>query len=314
MLSKKDFIEKQVIFIIAKKGETISFVNENLRTMDKDRNIINQSSCHKIFAVFIIGEITITSRIMQKAHYFGFSLIFLNFSLKVYSYLGFANDGNFLLRKKQYDNFENNLDLIRWSLINKTNNQLQLLKNERYKSKDLVNSIKKITIFIDKIETETNDKRLLSLEGNISKLYFKNYFKNVDLFKNRTPRIKQDPINVLMDIGYTYLFNFIEGCTRLYGFDVYVGFHHKNFYQRKSLICDFIEPFRVIIDRKIKKAYNLKQIDINDFYQKNNQFILKKDKIKKYSSLLFKEIMMNKEEIFLYIRCFYKSFMKNLSI
>ena len=55
-----------------------------------------------------------------------------------------------------------------------------------------------------------------------------------------------------MDIGYTYLFNFIDALLRLYGFDTYLGFYHKEFYQRKSLVCDVVEPFRCIIDKNTK--------------------------------------------------------------
>ena len=69
-------------------------------------------------------------------------------------------------------------------------------------------------------------------------------------------------------------FNFIECNLRLYGFDIYRGFYHTLFYERKSLVCDLVEPFRCIIDQAIYRAYRLKQIDLNDFGHKNHQYYL----------------------------------------
>ncbi len=40
----------------------------------------------------------------------------------------------------------------------------------------------------------------------------------------------------------------------IYGFDVFCGVLHRQFYMRKSLVCDVIEPFRPIIDLQIRKA------------------------------------------------------------
>ena len=79
-------------------------------------------------------------------------------------------------------------------------------------------------------------------------------------WKGRKPRIKFDYINSSLDIGYTVLFTFIEVIANSFGFDIYVGVLHKQFYMRKSLICDFVEPFRTIIDEQVKKSINLKQI------------------------------------------------------
>lgn len=41
--------------------------------------------------------------------------------------------------------------------------------------------------------------------------------------------MKCDPLNTLMDIGYTYLFNFADAHLRLYGFDTYMGVYHQVF-------------------------------------------------------------------------------------
>ena len=61
---------------------------------------------------------------------------------------------------------------------------------------------------------------------------------------------------------------------------------HQNFYQRKSLVCDIVEPFRVIIDQQIKKAWNLGQIKTEDFTETKGQYILEYKNAKSYTKWL----------------------------
>lgn len=153
-------------------------------------------------------------------------------------------------------------------------------------------------------------KSLLGVEGTASKRFFPVYFRNLD-WQRREPRTKRDINNVLLDIGYTYLFYFVEAMTSLYGFDIYCGFYHTFFYQRKSLICDLVEPFRCIIDRCLRKAHNLGQIDESDFFFKNNQCNLSYKNQGKYTRIFFQEILEYKEDIFRFIQSYYRWFMKS---
>jgi len=97
---------------------------------------------------------------------------------------------------------------------------------------------------------------LRGLEGNASKLFFSAYFKEIGRHR-RAPRTKEDILNLLLDIGYSYLYRFIESNLNLYGFDIYKGFYHTLFFERKSLVCDLVEPWRCIMEKKIRKMYNL---------------------------------------------------------
>ena len=80
----------------------------------------------------------------------------------------------------------------------------------------------------------------------------------------------------------------------------------KFFYQRKSLACDLVEPFRCIIDQRIRKAYNLKQIHEEDFFEKNGIYFLQYKKQSHYTGLFLKDILERKEEIFLFIQRYYR--------
>lgn len=153
----------------------------------------------------------------------------------------------------------------------------------------------------------------MAYEGFASKVYFKNYFNNVNWI-GRKPRIKMDYVNASLDIGYTILFSFVEALLTAYGFDVYCGVLHRQFYMRKSLVCDVVEPFRCIIDIQLKKSINLKQIKPEDFIVINHQYQLQWEKSPEYTTLFMKALLDKKEVIFLYIQSYYRSFMKQDNI
>jgi len=312
MMSKPDFLSKQILLIESNNSNRLKFKNYNLTLVDENEKILLQHSLYKIFVVFVYGEFSITSVLIKNVKKFAIPFVFLNYSLKPYFSIIPDNKGNFLLRKKQYNNLQE-LDLAKHIIQNKIQNQIYLIESLRYKTQDEKNNLESIRQVSAKIYSVKDSQELLGIEGTVSKIYFETYFKNLD-FKGRKPRCKTDIFNLLLDIGYTYLFNFIDANLELYGFDTYCGFYHKFFFQRKSLVCDLIEPFRCIIDRKIKKSFNLKQIAESDFMFKNGQYFVKREFNKKYSEIFLKEILTHKEQIFLYIQSYYRAFIKGKNI
>ncbi len=307
MLSLPDFREKQILFIESYQLKEISFLNENL-TIKKEGKIVQQVPFHKIFSVFIVGNCTLTSVFIKKCMKYGVILVLMEKNFSVYSIIGGETEGNFLLREKQYLS-KNNLEQTQWVVENKITNQTELIKKIRSKTekeKESINFLKKLN---QKISDAKNPKEILGLEGNASKIFFQTYFKDMN-WRGRKPRTKYDELNVLFDIGYTYLFNFIDSHLRLYGFDTYKGFYHTEFYQRKSLTCDLVEPFRCLIDESIRKAYNLKQFDLKDFEVRKNEYHLKRGNGKKYAKIFLEAIMERKEEIFVYLQSYYRNIMK----
>lgn len=311
-MSLPDFSYKQAVFYFSSHEKSkLRFRADNLIIEDENGKVTLQHSCHRSFALFIIGSISLTHSIIQKAKQFGFPIILLSYNLRPYSYFSNRAEGNFLLRKKQYDNSEKDLLIAQRIVQQKVANQITLLQKLRYRSEATNNTINKIKS-ID-LNTIYDDGELRGKEGSVSKLFFPAYFNNMDWIR-REPRTKRDIPNLLLDIGYTYMFYFVEALVGIYGFDPFCGVYHKFFYQRKSLICDLVEPFRCIIDQRLRKSYNLKQIDEKDFYVKNDQYILLYKKQSKYTKIFMKDILEHKEEIFLWVQSYYRWFMKDKEI
>ena len=170
--------------------------------------------------------------------------------------------------------------------------------------------VNKITNISNNVVSVNTFKEILGNEGQASKIYFSALFSDFGWYR-RMPRTKVDEINYLMDIGYTMLFNMVDAISALFGFDIYKGFYHKLFFQRKSLACDLVEPFRCLIDKQIIKSYHLNQIDKKDFKCSKGSYSLKYDKRQKYLKFFAECLMKNKEDIFCYIRDYYYSVMND---
>ncbi len=52
-------------------------------------------------------------------------------------------------------------------------------------------------------------EKLLGIEGNAARYFFKECFREMN-WMGRFPRTKRDINNTLLDMGYTFLFHFIE--------------------------------------------------------------------------------------------------------
>jgi CRISPR-associated protein Cas1 len=253
-----------------------------------------------------VGDISITSVLIEKCVKYGISLCLLKNNLELYAEIASRAEGNYLLRDKQYKNSpEGELDLAKCVVRNKINNQLVLLRMEK-KADAAIKGVENEVVA--KIETVKDGQELLGIEGNMTKIFFQLYFSDLG-WRRRMPRTKFDPYNVLLDIGYTFLFNYVDALLRLYGFDTYKGFYHKLFFQRKSLTCDIVEPLRCIIDRQLLKSFNLKQINERDFKVMSGRYVLEYSKSQKYAEIFLGAITNRKEEIFSYVKDFYRHIM-----
>mgnify|MGYP005945330343 CR=1 FL=1 len=311
MLNVNDFSKKQIIVLLANQGDKLSFSNDNIVVRDKDGKIKHQSTCYRLFMIFIVGNISITSGLIQRSKKFGFAICLMSTTFKVYEVLGSRMEGNTLLRKHQYAYSET--DIGRKIEQNKIINQTEVLKQIRNKSEYLKEGINLLENLSSTLESETDYLTIMGIEGNAAKIYFPRMFENVK-WNGRKPRIKNDYINVTLDIGYTMLFNIVDAILQVYGFDTYYGVFHKCFYMRKSLVCDIMEPMRPIIDYSVRKAINLGQCKEEHFEEYNRRWCLKYKNNPAYIQFLMTSILEFKNDIFMYIQKYYRYIMKMKSV
>ncbi|MCF7917611.1 type V CRISPR-associated endonuclease Cas1 [Candidatus Gracilibacteria bacterium] len=308
MLSLPDFMAKQILFLESQDAKELSFQNDNLILKNEGKKT-DQIPCIKVFAIFIVGEFTLTMVLIRKLLSYGITIFLLKKNYQTYAVLGNETEGNVLLRRKQYEG-KNSFEIAKKIVDAKLQNQADIFRKTRLEALKGTNTQEQIGKIRSNILMAKDIASLMGIEGSAAKMFFSSYFSSMN-WHGRKPRTKYDIPNVLLDIGYTFLFHFIDAQLRLYGFDTYVGNLHQEFYQRKSLVCDMVEPCRCIVDKALLKAFNLKQINEKDFSIHQGQYILKYKTASKYSRIFLEAIMSEKEGIFKYIQSFYRAVMKD---
>lgn len=315
MFTNKD-VEYRTIYVInCIKDRNLRVSNGELLLEEvEEKKTLTKLPFQKILALFIVGHIHITTPLIEKCKKFNVALVVMKPSFRPVFYWSNSAEANYLLRQKQYQLPKEDITIAKWIVYNKIKNQLLLLQKSRkadaktLEAKDICN--KALSIWLNRI-VEYN--RLMGLEGYVSKMFFAAYYQEMK-WENRRPRAKSDAINATLDIGYTMLFNYIECFVRMFGFDVYVGVYHRLWFKRKSLICDLVEPFRPIIDRAVRTAYNRKQFSTKDFQIHKGEYRLKLEKNADYTKIFFDALIPYKMEIFKFVRSYYRCFMQGKSI
>lgn len=183
-----------------------------------------------------------------------------------------------------------------WQLIvkNKITNQALLLDKIKSKNYNLVLSYVSDVVIGDKTNRE----------GHAAKVYFNS------LFTKKFIRNENDCINSALNYGYAVLLSTFNKEIISNGYLTELGIHHKNEFNPFNLTCDFMEPFRVIIDsfvyynkdREFNTDYKLDIVNIfNSKYKYNGKQYILKDIIKLYTKNIFDYLENDKKYIGFYI-------------
>ena len=169
---------------------------------------------------------------------------------------------------------ETGLQWVKIWLAGKAGNQIDFLKrlkkNRATRAAEIQEVIDKIGEQKRKIE-ETNGKsisdvdgRLRGLEGTAGRYYFQllsTLLTKEHQFSGRSFRPAQDPFNAFLNYAYGILYSRVEKTLTIAGLDPFVGFMHRDDYNMKSLVFDFIEPYRIIAEEVVFKLFAAKKVN-----------------------------------------------------
>lgn len=267
----------------------------------------------KLLALFIVGHITVTTPLIEKCKRYGVALVVMKPNLRPVFFWSDSAEANYLLRKRQYCYEQNDLTIAKVLVYNKMENQMLALQKTRRKDSVTKDAVNLCNAACNTLADITDYNQLMGLEGTVAKAFFAAYFQDLN-WHGRHPRMKSDIINVVLDIGYTILFNFMESFLRMFGFDLYVGVYHRLWFKRKSLVCDLIEPFRCIIDHTVLLGFNRKQFSEKDFTLVKQEYRLKYDRCSDYYKVFYDALIHRKADFFKFVQQYYRCFMGRKSV
>lgn len=180
------------------------------------------------------------------------------------------------IRKQQLEASlnETGVSWIKQWLIKKLDNQVEFLKRlKNHRSTTGSQIQEKIeTIFtlkqkMSELKGATIDSiedTIRGLEGTAGRVYFQTLSSLLTeryQFNGRSFRPAQDPFNAFLNYAYGVLYSRVEKVLVIAGLDPYVGFMHRDDYNMKSMVFDFIEPHRIYADEVVFKLFSGKKVN-----------------------------------------------------
>jgi len=236
-------------------------------------------SANKVDSILIATSAYISTDAIKFAVENNIEIVFIDANGNPYGRIWHSKLGSTtLIRRRQLEMYdkEEGLELAKGWCIKKIENQIELLKRLKQtrpeRREELNGYIEKITEMKDKLKRlkgSIDEKRetILGIEGISSRIYFEAVNLVIpDKFKfdGRSRQPAKDEFNAMLNYGYGILYSMVERACILAGLDPYIGFIHTDNYNKKSLVFDLIEMFRVWVDetviflftkRKVKKEY-----------------------------------------------------------
>jgi CRISP-associated protein Cas1 len=168
-----------------------------------------------------------------------------------------------LIRRKQLDaaNCDIGLKLVLDLIRQKINNQIAFLKKLKYARPDRkelfqapLHTIQGSLDALDRNFKDLDESRsiIMGLEGAAGRAYFSCISKIMPekfRFKGRSKRPAKNPFNAALNYCYGVLYSRVEKACIIAGLDPFVGFMHTDNYNKKSLVFDLIEPFRIFAEQ-----------------------------------------------------------------
>jgi CRISPR-associated protein Cas1 len=185
-----------------------------------------------------------------------------------------------LIRRRQLEIYESldGLNLAKEWGLKKLDNQIELLvrlkKAREEKREELENYIREIEHSREQMRRlrGTIDARrqdMLGMEGKASRGYFEALSAIMPeryRFAGRSRNPAKDEFNALLNYGYGMLYSLVEKACIIAGLDPYVGFLHTDSYNKKSLVFDIIEMFRIYVDETVVHLFTRRMVK-DEFFE-----------------------------------------------
>lgn len=196
-----------------------------------------------------------------------------------------------LIRRRQLEIAETKegLNLVLGWVRTKLDNQIDLLtrlRNTRTKKSAEITSyleqLKRCREKLKNVDGTVEEARgtIMGIEGSGGRIYFGaiNFLlPDRHRFNGRSRNPAKDEFNALLNYSYGVLYSKVEKGCIIAGLDPYVGLIHTDHYNKKSMVFDLIENFRVWADETVIKLFAGRKVRQEHFDKLKHGYTLNKD-------------------------------------
>ena len=240
----------------------------------KDGQVLADIPALRVEGVLIFGNVQFTTQAVRLMFELEIEMALFSSKGKLLGQLTSPAPKNISLRMTQYARASDTsfiMDFSRIVISAKISNCLEFIRQfgHNHPEEDFTREIGAIEEILRKINGPDNLSGLLGLEGSAAKTYFSAFGKMVRHsfnFYGRKKHPPPDPVNALLSLGYTLVYNEISSLLDGIGFDPYLGLMHRPRFGHAGLASDLCEEFRTpLTDRLTLHLINNRILQADDF-------------------------------------------------
>jgi CRISPR-associated protein Cas1 len=259
---------------LTEQGAVLKKTGQRLIVEKDDQKLLDIPAA-KVEGVMIFGNVQFTTQALQLLLRQGVELALFSRSGRLLGQLTDPATRNIDLRKAQFGRHGEAgfvLELARALVGAKLANCLEFVRQFGHNHPDtqLSEETGRLQSLHPRIDQAAGLPELLGLEGSGARVYFQAFARMVRhgfAFDGRRRRPATDPVNALLSLGYTMVYNEIASLLDGMGFDPYLGYYHQPRHGHATLASDLMEEFRTpLVDRFTLKIVNNRMFQEGDFY------------------------------------------------
>lgn len=270
----------------------------------KGEERLQEMPVFKLEQIVVYGNVHLTTPVIAHCLRAGVEVAFLGSGGKYRGRLQPEFTKNAVVRQKQYQRAADAEFCVKAAatiVAGKVRNMLAMIKGQRRLrdalrdgiAEDRRSPLAELEASLPRITSARSIENLNGHEGAATVAYFKAFRGAIKAdrehwkFDSRQYHPPQDPVNALLSLGYTLLYNDLCAAVNLVGLDPYMGFYHQPRHGHAALASDLMEEHRApLIDRMILTAINKRMITEADFERDaEGRIQLKQDGLKCFFSL-----------------------------
>jgi len=258
----------------------------------KNEDKVSEISVKKVDSIMIATSATISTDALQSAVENNIDVVFLDKFGNPYGRVWHSKLGSTtLIRRKQLEvgATSEGFDLTRGWILRKIENQMDFLErlkrpreDKAAKLEEAIKCLSEVSQKISSLSGTIDELRgtIMAFEGMEGKVYFDvlsyimpDRFK----FEGRSRNPAKDEFNALLNYAYGVLYSLVEKACIIAGLDPYIGLLHTDDYNKKSLVFDLIEMFRIFADETVIYLFSGRKIKVEFFDEIKGGFTLNKE-------------------------------------
>jgi CRISP-associated protein Cas1 len=285
-------VTTMAILYLTEQGSTVNLTAGRIVVRKNDK-LLQELPVLKLEQIVAYGNIHLTPAVIAHCLRQGIEVAFLSSPGKYRGRLQPEFTKNTVVRQQQYKRAADPhfcLQIATTLVAGKIGNMIAMVKQQPRLRTAGRAPLAELEQGLKRLPAARSLDQLNGYEGTASMAYFKAFraaLKHNWGFDKRDYHPPKDPVNGLLSLGYTLLYNDVYGAVNLVGLDPYMGFLHQPRQGHACVASDLMEEHRcVLVDRLVLTALNLQTIRPADFEaQADGRVVLKPEALKRFFGL-----------------------------